>query len=103
MSILLMSRVFSRPMGGSRRKLLLLRLADFADDTGRGIWPGSKRLAADTGLSWSMARRQISLMVDERLIAIWPLWDGDDLGQYQLDLERLFPELDGGQNGRAAG
>lgn len=36
MSIMIMSRLFRMNLGGCNRKLLAVRLADFADDDGRG-------------------------------------------------------------------
>lgn len=68
MSILLMSRVFKAPMGGASRKLLALRLADYADDEGRGIWPTVATLAAQTELSERTVQRLLADFVEEGLL-----------------------------------
>lgn len=51
MSILIMSRLFRAQLGSSSRKMLAVRLADFADDNGKGIWPSVETLAQETELS----------------------------------------------------
>ena len=48
MSIAVMSRLFKAQLGSPSRKMLAIRLADFADDDGRGIWPTVGRLAQET-------------------------------------------------------
>ena len=49
MSIAIMTRLFKAKLGSASRKMLAIRLGDFADDEGRGIWPSVARLATETG------------------------------------------------------
>ena len=51
MSILVMVEVFKRDFKTASRKLLAIRLADFANDEGCGIWPSVDRLVLETQLS----------------------------------------------------
>jgi hypothetical protein len=65
-----MSRLFKAQLGSCNRKLLAVRLADFADDDGRGIWPTVARLAAETELSERTVQRILREFEDEGLLVV---------------------------------
>lgn len=92
MSILLMSRIFRQPMGGSTRKALAVRLADFADDEGRGIWPSVDRLAEETELSVRTVQRLLADFVNEGILILVKKASGrpGEANRYDFDLDRLF-------------
>ncbi|TCT29614.1 helix-turn-helix domain-containing protein [Martelella mediterranea] len=70
MSIGIMSRIFRTPFGTSSRKMLAVRLADFADDEGRGIWPTVARLSRETDLSERTVQRLLREFVSEGLLVV---------------------------------
>lgn len=70
MSIAVMSQIFKKQMGSSSRKMLAVRLADFADDDGRGIWPSVATLARETDLSERTVQRLLRDFVDEGLLLV---------------------------------
>ncbi|WP_248447255.1 helix-turn-helix domain-containing protein [Sinorhizobium meliloti] len=70
MSIAIMSQLFKAHLGSTNRKMLAVRLADFADDDGRGIWPTVGRLARETELSERTVQRILSEFVDEGLLIV---------------------------------
>ncbi|MBP1852135.1 helix-turn-helix domain-containing protein [Rhizobium halophytocola] len=70
MSILIMSRMFKASLGSSSRKIMALRLADFADDDGRGIWPTVARLSRETELSERTVQRILADFVEEGLLVV---------------------------------
>ncbi|WP_408913819.1 helix-turn-helix domain-containing protein [Brucella pseudogrignonensis] len=70
MSITVMSQIFKKQMGSSSRKMLAVRLADFADDDGRGIWPSVATLARETDLSERTVQRLLRNFVDEGLLVV---------------------------------
>ncbi|APY12974.1 helix-turn-helix domain-containing protein [Brucella sp. 10RB9212] len=70
MSIAVMSRLFKAQLGSPSRKMLAIRLADFADDDGRGIWPTVGRLALETELSERTVQRLLRDFVDEGLLIV---------------------------------
>lgn len=92
MSILLMSRIFRQPMGGANRKALAVRLADFADDEGRGIFPSVDRLAAETELSVRTVQRLMADFVQEGILVLVKKASGrpGETNRYDFDLVRLF-------------
>lgn len=92
MSILLMSRIFRQPMGGATRKALAVRLADFADDEGRGIWPSVDRLSAETELSVRTVQRLLADFVEEGILVLVKKASGrpGEANRYDFDLDRLF-------------
>jgi hypothetical protein len=69
-SIMIMSRLFKMNLGGCNRKLLAVRLADFADDEGRGIYPGVRRLAEETELSERTIQRILADFVKEGILVV---------------------------------
>lgn len=70
MSITVMSQIFKKQMGSSSRKMLAVRLADFADDGGRGIWPSVNTLARETDLSERTVQRLLRDFVEEGLLIV---------------------------------
>lgn len=104
MSILLMSRIFKQPMGGATRKALAVRLADFADDEGRGIWPSVDRLSAETELSVRTVQRLLSDFVEEGILILVKKASGrpGEANRYDFDLDRLFA-AHGSQENNPAG
>lgn len=92
MSIMIMSRLFRMNLGGCNRKLLAVRLADFADDEGRGIYPGVKRLASETELSERTIQRILSDFVSEGILVVVKEATGrpGQTTRYDFDLARLF-------------
>jgi len=69
-SIAIMSQLFKAHLGSTNRKMLAVRLADFADDDGKGIWPTVGRLARETELSERTVQRILSEFVDEGLLIV---------------------------------
>lgn len=65
-----MSQLFKAHLGSTNRKMLAVRLADFADDDGKGIWPTVGRLARETELSERTVQRILSEFVDEGLLIV---------------------------------
>lgn len=65
-----MSQLFKAHLGSTNRKMLAVRLADFADDDGKGIWPTVGRLARETELSERTVQRILSEFVDEGLLVV---------------------------------
>ncbi len=92
MSIMIMSRLFKMNLGGCNRKLLAVRLADFADDDGRGIYPGVARLAAETELSERTIQRILADFVREGILVVVKEATGRPgiANSYDFDLARLF-------------
>jgi hypothetical protein len=91
-SIMIMSRLFKMNLGGCNRKLLAVRLADFADDEGRGIYPGVKRLAEETELSERTIQRILGEFVQEGILVVVREATGRRgvANAYDFDLARLF-------------
>lgn len=87
-----MSRLFRMNLGGCNRKLLAVRLADFADDEGRGIYPGIKRLASETELSERTIQRILADFVQEGILVVVQEATGrpGQTTRYDFDLARLF-------------
>ncbi len=65
-----MSQLFKAHLGSTGRKMLAVRLADFADDDGKGIWPTVGRLAQETELSVRTVQRILAEFVDEGLLFV---------------------------------
>lgn len=92
MSIMLMSRIFRMNIGGCNRKLLAVRLADFADDDGRGIYPGVDRLAQETELSERTVQRILADFEREGILVCRQRATGRPgvANRYDFDLARLY-------------
>nr|WP_273700199.1 helix-turn-helix domain-containing protein [Ensifer adhaerens] len=65
-----MSVLFKAHLGSTSRKMLAVRLADFADDDGKGIWPTVARLSRETELSERQVQRILAEFVDEGLLVV---------------------------------
>lgn len=65
-----MSQLFEAQLGSASRKMLAVRLADFADDRGKGIWPTVARLSRETELSERQVQRILAEFVDEGLLIV---------------------------------
>jgi hypothetical protein len=89
---MIMSRLFKMNLGGCNRKLLAVRLADFADDEGRGIFPSVKRMASETELSERTVQRILADFVQEGILVVVRGATGRPgvANAYDFDLERLF-------------
>ncbi len=87
-----MSRIFRMNIGGCNRKLLAVRLADFADDDGRGIYPGVDRLAQETELSERTVQRILADFEREGILVCRQRATGRPgvANRYDFDLARLF-------------
>lgn len=91
MSILIMSRLFRAQLGSSSRKMLAVRLADFADDNGKGIWPSVETLAQETELSVRTVQRLLSDFVNEGLLVVVRKATGrpGEATRYDFDMRAL--------------
>jgi hypothetical protein len=89
--------VWKRDFGSMPRKLIAARLADHADDEGRGIWPSVERIAAQCNTSERTVQRTLADFVAEGILKV--VSEGGngpkDTRRYDFDmaaLERL-PEV----------
>ncbi len=62
--------VWKRDFGSSNRKVIAARLADHADDEGRGIWPSVQRVAAQCNTSIRTVQRVLSDFVTEGILVV---------------------------------
>ncbi len=92
MSVYLMSRLFKHRMGHPNRKLLAIRMADHANDDGRGIWPSVETLAEQTELSVRTVQRIISDFLSEGILVLRHKASGrpGETNRYDFDLDVLF-------------
>lgn len=65
MSVRLMSLVFDSLDLSSTDKLIMLALADHANDEGKSIYPSQKRIALKTGLTRPTVNKHIQALVDD--------------------------------------
>ena len=91
MSIAVMSRLFKAQIGSPSRKILAIRLGDFAEDEGRGIWPTVGRLANETELSERTVQRLLKEFVDEGLLIVVAEGGGrpGQATRYDFDMMKL--------------
>lgn len=91
MSIHVMAMVSRRRLGSMARKAVAVRLADFADEDGCGIWPSVPRLAAECELNERTVQRVLAEFVAEGLLKI--VAEGGrgrrSTTRYDMALERL--------------
>lgn len=99
MSIMLMSRLFRIQFGSANRKMVAIRLADFADDDGRGIWPTVARLARETEISDRTVQRILKDMVEEGILVVVREGGGrpGQATRYDFDMKALA-RLESGDN-----
>jgi len=69
-SVRVMADIFATPFGSPNRKMVALRLADFADDEGRGMWPTVSRIAAECEIHERTVQRILSDFVTEGILRI---------------------------------
>lgn len=62
--------VWKRDFGSLTRKVIAARLADHADDEGRGIWPSVERVAAQCNASIRTVQRTLADFVTEGVLKI---------------------------------
>lgn len=91
MSIAIMSQIFKKQLGSSSRKMLAVRLADFADDRGCGIWPSVATLARETDLSERTVQRLLRDFVEEGLLVVVSAASGrpGEPTRYDFDMKAL--------------
>lgn len=89
MSILIMSEMFRVPFGSANRKMVAVRLADFADDEGRGIWPSVDTIASQCEISPRTVQRILSEFVDEGILVLRERGGGRRTSRYDFDLKRV--------------
>lgn len=90
--------------GNPTDKLVLLCLADHADEFGRNCWPGQSRIAAKTGLARQTVSVALSRLADKGLIAVdkIPLADNAVFVKnfYRLHVEKPSYPQPNGENGQ---
>lgn len=89
MSIKAISLVFRALLPNSSSKVVLLRLADFADSDGGSIFPSVPRIARDTQLSSSTVRRCIKLLVRIGVLERLPKPEGKRSNHYFMNFRVL--------------
>lgn len=62
--------VWKRDFGSLTRKVIAARLADHADDEGRGIWPSVERVAAQCNASIRTVQRTLAEFVEQGILKI---------------------------------
>ena len=62
--------VWKRHFNGASRKMVAVKLADHADDKGRGIWPSVETIATDCDLSCRTVRRILDDFVTEGILVV---------------------------------
>ena len=70
MSVECSAIVWKRNFGKGGRKLIAARLADHADDEGRGIFPSLHRVAAECNVDVKTVRRTIHQFVEEGILVV---------------------------------
>ena len=62
--------VWKRNFSGASRKVVAVKLADHADDDGRGIWPSVERIAAQCDISCRTVQRVLADFVREGILKV---------------------------------
>jgi helix-turn-helix protein len=91
MSIRVIDQVWRRSQHKSGNLLVLLALADHADDRGRA-WPGIPLLARKARLSERHARRCLNELIASGEVKILPERARSGKKLYQIQLNQLTPE-----------
>lgn len=91
MSIRVMTEFFGLRFGSANRKAVAVRLADHADDGGRGIWPAVSSVAQDCELSCRTVQRILDEFVSEGILVVVRKGGGGpgQTTRYDFDLERV--------------
>lgn len=62
--------VWKRHFNGASRKMVAVKLSDWADNLGRGIWPSVETVATECDLSCRTVQRILSDFVDEGILVV---------------------------------
>ena len=92
MSIGLMEKMFVAQFPSAGVKLVALRLADFADAQGRGIWPSLALVARECGVSEPTVRRAFKYLVEDVKILMLVKQGGKGPGstnRYDFNMENV--------------
>ena len=65
MSVRLMGLIFDSRTLSSTEKLIMLALADHANDEGKSIYPSQNRLSLKTGLARGTVNKHIQILIDK--------------------------------------
>lgn len=100
MSIRIMSQIWEYAKVTGSELLVLLAMADFADDHGRNVYPSMTTLAHKARLSESQARRVVHELCDQGVIEVIEMggWDGkrNRANEYRIVLDNENLSGDGG-------
>ena len=92
MSILVQSFVWQRSFASSAMKVIAVKLADHADDMGRGIWPSLESLVQETDCSKATVQRALKKFVEMGLLIL--VKEGgrgpNSTNRYDMDLDVLM-------------
>jgi 5-methylcytosine-specific restriction endonuclease McrA len=88
MSIIVMSLVWELDLP-SKEKLLLLCLADFADETGGSVWPSVATMSRKTSVPERTLQRLLGSLRDKGVLRATRPANGVRTVHYQLDLDGL--------------
>jgi len=89
MSVLVMTEVFAARFGTSNRKMVALRLADFADNQGRGMWPSVTTIARECEIAPRTVQRVLREFEDEGLIICQERGSGRRTSRYDYNMAKL--------------
>lgn len=98
MSIPLMTAVWKHFPSGGSQLLVMLKLADYANDLGGDIFPSIAAIARNVRLTEKQARRVIHDLIDSNWLSVVGNASGGSHSQtrrYQMNVERLTPPADG--------
>lgn len=84
-----MSQFFKIPFGSGNRKMVAIRLADFADDEGRGIWPSVDTIAEQCEIAPRTVQRILKDFVDEGILILKQQGGGRKTSRYDFDLAKI--------------
>ncbi len=98
MSLRLMAFVWDHFPGSGSQLLVMLKLADFANDAGSNIYPSMSTMARYVRLTEKQTRRIIHELIDSNWLSVVGNVNGGShtqTRQYQMNVERLTPPPDG--------
>lgn len=95
MSIQVSRRVWGTEMPSAPLKLVLLHMADRADDNGGRLWPSMADTAERCCMSPQQARRHVHTLIDAGFLTVVgnPKGGRNLSARYQINLDRLAPEV----------
>lgn len=97
MSVRIMSLVFENQSLSSTEKLVLLALADHANDEGRSIYPSNNRISLKTALARGTVNRVIqSLCNAGYLTKVAYLTDRNNVVEYSINVTKLSSSMTSG-------